>query len=613
MGNRAALAVVVVGVLTASCSGGHSASTIPSAGAAGGPSLSSAGLSPMGAHTTRAKSALIAPPGWATTATSAIVPANASDQGALDGNKSIRVTLGLQMRNVDAAKAGIAAGRVMSRDDFVSQYAPSADQVSAAVAYLRGQGFSSVTPAPNNLLVTATAPAATVEKAFSTKLHAFSGNGGTYYANVQPAFVPASLAGNVVAVLGLTNVTGLKPNPLTKPMGGARPGVFAADGSPSPTACLKNVNQTTGAPVCPRWYDPATFSIAYGVGSTPPATNTKIAIFSVGDTSSSVSDLRYNETQFGLPQADVITRSVGPPSADVSGATEWTLDMTYSQGMAYAVKRLTLYTVPTFAFSALTLAINTWANDDLQPIMNASVGGCEVFPYETGDMLVADMALVEAAAQGQTLFASTGDTGGFCGVAGAPPNGGVGGVPMVEYPASSPYAIAVGGTDLFSNVDGTYLGEQAWQSGGGGVSQFEYSPSWESGTQPVGTTAVGYSFRGLPDVAYDAALETAALLYQGGTSYITGGTSLASPMAAGVYARMQSAHGNTLGFAGPALYNAYRGGTPQQIAGPPVTELIGPFHDILQGSNGSYASLPKYDYTTGMGSIDVARLASALH
>jgi len=566
----------------------------------------------MGAHSTRPKASIAAPAGWAATATGAIVPANASDLGPLDGTKAVDVVLGLQMRNVDAVKAAIAAGQTMSRDAFVSGYAPSADQVSAAVSYLRGQGFTNITPASNNMLVTATAPAATVAKAFNTTLHAFSAAGGTYYANTQPAFVPTALAGNVVAVLGLTNVPGLKASPQMKPVSGVTPGVFAADGSPSPTACLKNVNQTTGAPVCPRWYDPATFNITYDVGSTPAATNTKIAIFTVGNVSGSISDLRYNETQFGMPQADVVIRNVGPSSSDVTGQGEWTLDMTYSQGMAYNLKRITLYNVASFSFKDMSLAINQWANDDLQPIMNASVGGCEVFPYQTGDMLVADMALVEAAAQGQTLFASTGDTGGFCGVAGAPPNGGVGGVPMVEYPAASPYAVAVGGTDLFSNVDGTYLGEQAWQSGGGGVSQFEYSPAWESGTQPVGTTAVGLSFRGLPDVAYDSALETAALLYEGGTSYITGGTSLASPMAAGVYARMQSAHGNTLGFAAPVLYNAYRGGVPQQLAGPPVTELIGPFHDILQGSNGSYTSLPKYDYTTGMGSIDVARLASAL-
>ena len=130
--------------------------------------------------------------------------------------------------------------------------------------------------------------------------------------------------------------------------------------------------------------------------------------------------------------------------------------------------------------------------------------------------------------------------------------------------------------------------------------------------QPVGTTPVGYSFRGSPDLAYDAALETGALLWQGGVEYITAGTSLASPMAAGVYARMQSAHANALGFAPPLLYRVYGRSTPQQIAGPPVTELIGPFHDVLQGTNGLYTALPKYDYTTGLGSLDIARLNAAI-
>ena len=369
---------------------------------------------------------------------------------------------------------------------------------------------------------------------------------------------------------------------------------------------------TTGAPVCPRWYDPATFNIAYDAGSTPAATNTEVAIFTVGNPAVAISDFRYGATQFGLPQVPINEIHVQPQSADVTGNGEWTLDMTYVQGMAYNLKAIDLYEVASFTFTDMTVAFNKWASDDRAPIMNASVGGCEVFPYQSGDMLVGDMILVEAAAQGQTLFASTGDTGGYCGAAGVPPNGGVGGVPMVEYPASSPYAVAVGGTDVFSNVDGTYLGEQAWQSGGGGLSQFEYSPTWESPTQPVGTTPAGYSFRGLPDVAYDAGIETGAITWNGGVSYVNGGTSLASPMAAGVFARMQSAHGNTLGFAPPLLYSVYRGSTPQQIAGPPETELIGPFHDVLQGTNGLYTSLPHYDYTTGLGSLDIARLYAAI-
>lgn len=605
---RIAVLAIVTGVITASCSGGHSSSTIPAAGGAG----SQSPMSLTGAHTTRAKSGLTAPPGWATTATGAIAPANAADLGQLAATKPVSVTLGLQMRNVDAAKAAIAARQVISRDAFVSQYAPSSDQVAAATAYLRNQGFTSVTAAPNNMLVSATAPAATVEKAFNTTLHGFSVNGATYFANTQPAFVPSALGGNVVAVLGLTNVPGFKASPVKQPASGAQPGVFDANGSPNPTKCLQNVNVTTGAPVCPRWYDPATFNIAYNAGSTPAATNTEVAIFIVGDPAIGISDFRYGETQFGLPQVPINEIHVQPQTADASGNGEWTLDMTYVQGMAYNLKAIDLYEVASFSFTDLTVAMNKWANDNRAPIMNASVGGCEVFPYQSGDMLVGDMILVEAALQGQTFFASTGDTGGYCGAAGVPPNGGVGGVPMVEYPASSPYAVAVGGTDIFSNVDGTYLGEQAWQSGGGGLSQFEYSPAWESPTQPVGTTAVGYTFRGLPDIAYDAGIETGAITWNGGASFVNGGTSLSSPMAAGVYARMQSAHGNALGFAAPLLYSLYGRSTPQQIAGPPMTELVGPFHDVLQGTNGLYTSLPHYDYTTGLGSLDIARLYAAL-
>ncbi|HTD36804.1 MAG TPA: S53 family peptidase [Candidatus Limnocylindrales bacterium] len=600
-----------VGMMTAACSGGHGASSMLPA-SAGRPASSAQAPSTMGARTVRPMS-VTAPAGWAPTATGAIALANATDLGHLGATHSVNVVLGLQMRNVDAAKSAVAAGQRMSRDAFVAQYAPSSAQVAAAVSYLQSQGFTNVQAAPNNLLVSATASAATVEKAFNTTLHGFNVAGKSYFANTQPAFVPTALSGNVVAVLGLTNAPGLKAGPSSKQATNVQPAVFDANGSPSPNGCTKGVNTTTGTPVCPRFYDPPTFNITYDAGSTPAATATDVAIFVEGDPSIAISDFRDNESRFGMPQVPINQIHSGPASSDISGNGEWVLDMTYSQGMAYNIKQIDLYTATSMSFSDLTLTMNKWASDDIAPIMNASVGGCEVFPYQSGDMLVGDMVLLEAAAQGQTLFASTGDTGAYCGVAGVPPNGGVGGAPLVEYPASSPYAVAVGGTDTFSNVDGTYLGEQAWQSGGGGLSQFEYSPYWESPTQIVGTTPAGLTFRGLPDVAYDAALETGALVWMGGTEYITAGTSLASPMAAGVYARMQSAHGNTLGFAAPLLYKTYASSTPQEISGgPPATELIGPFHDVLQGTNGLYTALPKYDYTTGLGSIDIAKLYAAL-
>jgi pseudomonalisin len=599
--------VLAATVATASCSGGHGAGSLPPVGGHGAVTASAA-ASTLGTRRSLGKS-IAAPAGWSATATDAIAPANASDLGLLDRTKTVNVVLGLQIRNVDAVTSAIAAGQRMSRDAFVAQYAPSATQVASAVSYLQNQGFSNVRATPNNMLVTATGSAAAVEKAFNTSLHAFSVGGKPYFANTQPAFVPTSLGGNVVAVLGLTNVPGLKAGPLKQPLT-ANSAMFPGN---QPTPCTQNVNATTGAPVCPRFYDPQTFNITYGGTNVPAASTMELAIFAVGDPSIAIADWRDNETRFGLRQVGLNVVQVEPPSTDTSGNGEWTLDMTYSQAMAWRPGQIDLYVAASFSFTDLDVAMNRWASDDVAPVMNASVGGCEVFPYQTGDMLVGDMILVEAAAQGQTLFASTGDTGGYCGVAGAPPNGGVGGAPLVEYPASSPYAVAVGGTDLFSNVDGTYLGEQAWQSGGGGISQFEYAPSWEQGVQPIGTTPAGASFRGVPDIAFDAALETGALLWQGGSQFITGGTSLASPLAAGTYTRMQNAHAGALGFAAPLLYRVYGASTPQQVSGgPPATELIGPFHDVLQGTNGLYTALPKYDYTTGMGSLDVGKLSAAL-
>ncbi|HEY0383058.1 MAG TPA: protease pro-enzyme activation domain-containing protein, partial [Candidatus Elarobacter sp.] len=381
MRKRAVLAAAI-GILTASCSGGHSASTIPAAGAPG--AGASGGMSPssLGARTTRANTVATAPSGWAATATGAIALANATDLGQLDGNKPVNVVLALQMRNVDAVKAAIAARQIVSRSAFVSQYAPSSAQVAAATAYLQQSGFTNITPAPNNMLVTASASAAAVQKAFNTTLHAFSVGGKPYYANTQPAFVPTSLGGNVVAVLGLTNAPGFKASHPSKPAPGVKPAIFDANGSPSPNACTKGVNTTTGTPVCPRFYDPATFNIAYNAGSTPPATNTEIGIFTIGDVSGSIADLRENETQFGMPQIPVDIVHAQPQTADVSGQSEWTLDMTYAQGMAYSVQHADIYNVASLSYTDLTRALNRWASDDIAPVMNASVGGCEVFPYQ---------------------------------------------------------------------------------------------------------------------------------------------------------------------------------------------------------------------------------------
>ena len=171
---------------------------------------------------------------------------------------------------------------------------------------------------------------------------------------------------------------------------------------------------------------------------------------------------------------------------------------------------------------------------------------------------------------------------------------------MVEYPASSPYVIGAGGSTLITNSDGTYDEELAWYASGGGVSQFELSPFWQSAVNPLATAG-----KGVPDVAMDADPNSGVYIWLNGTEQCCyGGTSLSSPLALGAFARFQSAHSNKVGFAGPAFY---AGATAAPSAASPAG-----YHDIILGANGLYTALPGYDLVTGLGTFDVSAFNAAL-
>jgi subtilase family serine protease len=605
---------LVAAFATTACSSHGSSSVVPVGGAASTSQTTSKLVGALGMQTTRPPMVAAAPAGWAGTATQAVPPVNATDLGTLAGSKQITVTVGLQLRNVDQLRALVASRNRILPGAFKATYSPTSDQVGAVTAYLQSQGFSNITVAANSLLVDGTASAATVSKVFNTSLHSFTQNGTNVFANVSPAYVPQALGGTVVAVLGLNNLTMFKTSPLrtSRPdLASSARKTMSMAGQPPPTPCtwLKGVSSPAN---CMRFYDPPTFWLAYDVADTSSANNIPIAIMTEGVLDQSISDLRLNESKFGLPQVSVNIVPTGGPGTDTSGASEWTLDMTYSSGMAGNVSSLYVYNASSFNDADITKMYNRWVSDWYTTIGNSSFGGCEWGPYIDGSMVLDDEILNEAAAQGQTMFVSSGDSGSFCTVSGAT-NAVPAGLPFVEYPAASPYVVAVGGTDLFSNTDGTYLGETAWEAGGGGISQFEYAPYWENPAQPVGTTPAGLTFRGVPDIAMDASLETGALLWGGQavdgacTPCVTAGTSLAAPLAAGVMARLQETHGNELIFAAILFYNNFTSHTAgAQQQGPPPWQPDGGFHDILAGANGAYQALPGYDFITGLGSFDVS-------
>jgi pseudomonalisin len=551
------------------------------------------------------------PQNWAATATKAFpiqYLQNATLVGPLTPSTNMHVVLGLQAQNASQFQPTLQAlnGTPLTLQQFVTQFGATAAQVQAVENYLSSLGFTNITVAENQLLIDAYATAGVVESAFNTPLAQYSVKGASVFVNTSAAQVPVSLSGIVIAVLGLNNIASLHPD------------IARLSAGPMTVPCT--------LPECPtpdlsnESYSAQQYQIAYD--ATCPADNpncpakqfptgsdTVVGVIAEGDLTQVVTDLRTYEKANALPEVPVTVVNAGLPSSDTSGEDEWDLDSQTSTGIAQQVSHLYFYVATSMTDSDLALAINKAVSDNKVKAFNMSFGECEFYPYIDGSMLVDDQTFAEAALQGITPFASADDNGSACPLEatnGVP----LSGPPDVAYPASSPYVIAVGGTNLFTNADYTYDFETGWEASGGGISYFETSPFWQSytggGTTPIVPSAeVGQ--RGVPDVSMCAggtelAICSANIIVDGAATLV-GGTSLSSPLAMGSWARIESAHKNKLGFAGPLIYQL-------ATSGPPPSSPH--FNDVTIGGNGLFTCLPGYDYVTGLGSLDVYKVSQVI-
>jgi kumamolisin len=172
----------------------------------------------------------------------------------------------------------------------------------------------------------------------------------------------------------------------------------------------------------------------------------------------------------------------------------------------------------------------------------------------------------------------------------------------VDFPASSPYVVACGGTTLELSGE-TISSEEVWNeqaSGegatGGGVSQLFALPTFQDGAG-VPAAPDGFVGRGVPDVAGDADPDTGYNVVVDGQSLVIGGTSAVAPLWAGLFALINQSLGANVGYVNPQLYTATSEAT---------------FHDITEGNNGAYSAGPGWDACTGLGSPNGSALSSAL-
>jgi subtilase family serine protease len=604
-------------------------------------------------------------PHWLTHARKVGAPAAGSD-----------VSFGvlLSMRNSAAAQSELAAlsnpksasyGKWLTNAQFDARYAPAKQSVGAVRTWLKSQGFAVTKTLPSGMLVEANGTAAQIEKTFGTQLHTYKIDGKRLRSNSTALSLPAGTSAAVVSavagVIGVDQGSTLKQpaDTLPGPPAGARYGVQPCSkyfgqqlASDKPAAYGK----TQAYAVC--GYVPQQYQSAYGEsqllksgidgkGITVAITDAFASptIYQDAQTYSKV----HHQPLFKSGQFRQITPAAdGYQNIDECGGNGWygeeTLDVEAVHAMAPGAKIVYVggsdclsglddawaQTIDSHVADVIT---NSWTDgvDDL-----ADLGQDYVDFY--------DQFSLEAALTGITVNFSSGDSGDHT----------AGGTKLsaktAEFPADVPWVTGVGGTSVEIGSHGQWLGEYGWQSdysalsngawtptppgtyssgGGGGTSQLFAQPFYQRGVVPASMSQYYGStpMRVVPDVAMPGDPNTGfevgeTQVFPDGTywdQYRIGGTSLSSPLFAGVVAVAGQKAGHPLGFVNPLLYSMVGSSALHDIVAPtsPVAEVRTNYANSVDDSQGKTYQLQTidvqsstlhdvrgYDDETGVGTPD---------
>lgn len=513
--------------------------------------------------------------------------------GPADPGATVEVSLALRGQDPDGLKRALSElsdptapgyGRTMSPAVFGERFGLSKAAEDQLLATLEAQGLTVIQRVPQRTSLKVSGTVATVDAVLGLDLQLLRdpAGGGAYIAAVAPPVVPATLADSVAGILG---VDPLLPVSVQN---------TAADGPPS------------------RGLAPRDLAIAYNFaplwdqGFTGDGQNIAILQFGV-DTDE---DLAVFDGAFGIrgPAPERIAIGDGLVNAPSSFATEATLDTQVVRATAPDAQILV------FGFEnteSMATAVDTIVADGRASMISLSYGKCFLpgefmFPQEVDAGFTSFAA---AALAGVTMYAASGDWGAFsCHVFDPTEHR-----ETTFWPSCTDNVVSVGGTFLETREDGSYLRETGWQDylttggTGGGFSPVDPMPAWQQGPGVQNDRSNGT--RQCPDVAAVADPDTGYIIYvtdqeTGQGSWTTvGGTSAAAPLWAGIQALMQQAAAaqgvDALGFMAPRYYRI-------------AQDAPEAFHDVTRGGNLVDEAVAGWDFATGVGSPDVARLTDAV-
>jgi subtilase family serine protease len=558
-------------------------------------------------------------PGWV---------GRAQNLGAADATQTIDLTVWLKLHNEgqlqkqlhDLYAPGSASyHQWLSQSQFNASYSPTAQEVKSVSNFLTAHGFTIEDVAENNFYITVSGTIAQAEQAFHVQVNTYRYQGKTYRSNAADPSVSDTSGGNIATVTGLDDASDYQPDNirLARPAGdGASPNVadiyqeVCGGFSATKTITLTDGSTQTYTGFVPCPYDGTQVQKAYGVDQLVAqgidGRGQTVAIVDAYGSPTILQDANAFAAHNGLPPLvlgqnfDIVSpngtgnKHESQTQDPVGWQVEVTLDVEAVHAMAPGAK-IVLVVAPTNR-GDLDAAVNWVTIHHLANIVTNS-WGASIDLMDPGRASHDERIFMQAAAEGIGINFSSGDDGDELSTIG---------LKTVDYPGSSPWVNAVGGTSLFLNSNNSYSFETGWgnasqrlytcahytintttqlrecdtyapaalggpsQGAGGGLSYNFTGQPWQT-SAISGATATGYgtvgAHRAVPDVGMLADDHTGMNVYITDLSVgdtapaieIAGGTSLASPLFAGIMAlvdQQRTAHGKSLaGLASQYLYN----------------------------------------------------------
>lgn len=519
------------------------------------------------------------------------VPSNAKKVASADPNEKMLVTIVVRRpSNTEKLKSIIEKATTsplskrghLSHEEFESKHGANPNDLKKIEVFANEQGLE---VKDINVAAGTVRLAGTVDRfstAFGVELAQYEHPDFTYRGRTGHVHVPEEISDIVEAVLGLDN----------------RPQV-------SPHICMLEEDKVVSA-AARKTFTPPEVAKLYNF----PSLNCKdqcIAIVEFGG-GYNPNDMVQYFNRLGVSQpklVDVLVDGAHNQTGDAADG-EVQLDIEVAAAVAPGVK-IAMYFAPNTDDGFLH-GINRAIHDQInKPSVISISWGASEDSWTNQARIALDRAFQDAATLGITVCCAAGDNG-------SSDYSQDGSVPdqllHTDFPASSPFALACGGTRLEGN-DHTITNEVVWNNSparkiatGGGVSDVFPLPSWQINAHvPSSANPGGKSGRGVPDVAGNADPETGYQIEVNGQQTVTGGTSAVAPLWAGLIANINQQLGHSIGFINPVLYK--------------LSTQTGIFHDITIGNNnvnngnGAYKASSGWDACTGLGSPDGTNLMNA--